>query len=238
MHRTWWSTFLLLGFAGGLLLPASAGAQSTPLSPIGSFWVTPYLGVGFQGTYYDDVVQFSDGGMDFLKIDPGSALVYGVQLGYRHRSTWTVNLNVATSSPDAQYVEDLELRPDVDLRTTQLEVGLLYDLSSFPVGGKIAPFLIGGGLSLTFHSLDRFTWGGNFIEPSNTSIGVHGLAALDIPLVPKVSLRGQAKLAVISLSLSDVEEKIAIAEGGGVTATLDSETTTYFVISVGVTVRL
>lgn len=238
MPRISRNTFVILGCVGALLLPSSAGAQSTPLSPIGSFWVTPYLGIGFQGEYYDDVVQFSDGGTDFLRINPGSGLVYGVQLGYRFRPSWTLQVNVASSAPDAEYVEDLRLRPDVELRTSQLEVGVLYDLSTFPVGGKIAPFLLGGGLSLTFHSLDRFTWGGQFVEPSSTSIGVHGLAALDIPLAPKVSLRGQAKFAVISLSLGDLEEKIAFAEDGGVTATLDSGITTYLVISAGVTVRL
>ncbi len=51
----------------------------------------------------------------------------------------------STSTPEATYVEDNDVRPDVDLRTTQLELGLLYDLSTFPVAGKIAPFMIGGG---------------------------------------------------------------------------------------------
>jgi len=238
MPRISRNTFMLLGCAGALLLSSSAGAQSISLSPIGSFSVTPYLGIGFQGEYYDDFVQFSDGGTDLLRIDPGSGLVYGVQLGYRVGPSWTLQVNLATSSPDAKYVEDRKIRPDVELRTSQLEVGVLYDLSTFPVGGKIAPFLLGGGLSLTFHSLNRFRWKREVIEPSTTSIGVHGLAALDIPLAPKVSLRGQAKLAVISLSLGDLEKKIAFAEDGGVTATLDSGITTYLVISAGVTVRL
>ncbi len=238
MPRISRNTFVILGCAGALLLSSSAGAQSIPLSPIGSFWVTPYLGIGFQGEYYDDFVQFSDGGSDFLTINPGSGLVYGVQLGYRFRPSWTLHVNLATSSPDAEYKRDLKPQGDVELRTSQLEVGVLYDLSTFPVGGKIAPFLLGGGLSLTFHSLNRFRWKREVIEPSTTSIGVHGLAAIDIPLAPRVSLRGQAKFAAISLSLGDLEKKIAVAEPGDVTATLDSGTTTYLVISAGVTFRL
>lgn len=229
---------VFLGLLGALLLPSASQTQSVPRGPIGSLWATAYVGVGFQGEYYDDIVQFSDGGTDFLKIDPGSSLVFGMQVGYRIRSSWTVQVNLATSSPDAEYIEDLRLRPDVRMKTTQLEVGILYDLSSFPVAGKIAPLMLGGGVSLTFHSLDRFSWGGNFVEPKTTSIGAHGLAALDVPVAPRISLRGQAKLAVIALSLSDLEEKVAIAEGGGVTAALDGRTISYFVISAGVTVRL
>jgi hypothetical protein len=204
---------------------------------LGSFWVTGYVGLGFQGKYYDGLVRFSDGSVDRLTIDPGSATVYGAALGYRFRPLWSLNLAVATSSPDAQYVEGTTLRPNVGLRTTQLDAGILYDLSQFPVSGKIAPFAVGGGLTLTFHSVNRFTWGGKVIEPNTTSVGVHGLAILDVPLAPNVSLRGQSKLTVSRLARGDLERKLAFAEGVA-SATLDGGTATYLVISVGVTLRL
>lgn len=225
---------LIAGVVAGVLAFDTAAAQATRPS----LWVTPYLGIGVQGEYYDGVVQFSDGGTDLLRIDPGTGLVIGAQLGYRFRPALTLHVNVATSSPDADYVEDGTLRPDVELETTQLEAGLLYDLGSFPVAGAIAPLFIGGGLSLTFHSVDRFSWDGNVVQPSTTSIGVHGLIGLDVPVGPRVSVRGQGKVSVSPLARGGLEEKIALAEGGGVTASVDGGTSSYFVLSAGVTIRL
>ena len=230
--------FLLLACAGVLLLPGQGWAQTTPSSPLGSFWVTPYLGVAFQGEYHDGLVQFADGDIELLRLDPGSALVYGVQAGYRTGMAVTLQANLSYSVPEARYIEDNNIRPGVDVKTTQLELGLLYDLSTFPIADKIAPFLIGGGLSLTFHSFDPFQWSGDFIQPSSTSIGVHGLAALDIPLAPKISLRGQAKLTASSLALGDLNDKIAFAEGTAIVNSLDGGISTYFVLTAGLTFRL
>ncbi len=230
--------FLLLACAGVLLLPGDGWAQAAPLSPLGSFWLAPYLGVGFQGEYHDAIVVFADGDRELLRLDPGTAIAYGVQVGYRTGMAWTVHANLSHSVPEARYVENNNVRPNVDLKTTQLELGLLYDLSTFPIADKIAPFFIGGGLSLTFHSFDPFRWDDEFIEPSSTSIGVHGLAVLDIPLAPKVSLRGQAKLTASSLALGDLNDKIAFAEGTAIVNSLDGGIATYFVLSAGLTFRL
>ena len=237
MIRHWQKVAGLASLLALFLLPNAARAQSTPESTMGSFWITPYLGVGFQGEYYDDFVQFSDGGTDFLTIDSRKRIVFGVEMGYRLQESWSLRFNLGTASPDAQYVEDLSLRPEAELKTTQFEMGLLYDLGTFPVGDKVAPFQIGGGLSATFHSLDRFSWDGGFINPRATSFGVHGLAAVDIPLGPKLSLRGQGKLSVTPLSFDDLEDKISAAEGGGVKANLESHTMTDIVFSVGLSIR-
>lgn len=90
---------------------------------------------------------------------------------------------------------------------------------------------------MTSHSLKRFTWNGNAIRLGTTSIGAHGLATLDIPVAPKLNFHGQAKLSLTPLSLGDLEEKIAAAEGGGLTATLDAGTSTYFQMLFGVAYR-
>lgn len=226
---------------GALLLPSSASSQSRPQprasKPAGAIWVAPYIGVGFQSSYYDDVVQFSDGSSDFLMVDPGTSVLLGLQLGYRFSPKWTLHLNASTSSPNAEYIEDLTPRPDNDLRTTQFEAGLLHDVAALRVGRDNAPLSIGGGLSMTSHSLRRFTWNGNAIRPSTTSVGAHGLAALDIPLAPKLNFHGQAKVSVTPLSLGDLEDKIAAAEGGGVTASLDAGTSTNFQLLFGVAYR-
>lgn len=226
---------------GVLLLPSLAAAQTRPQrqapKPAGAIWVAPYIGLGFQSAYYDDVVQFSDGSSDFLTVDPGSSAVLGLQFGYRFNPKWTLHLNASTSAPNAEYIEDLTPRPDNDLRTTQFEAGLLYDVAALRVGRDKAPLSVGGGLSLTSHSLKRFTWDGNAIRPSTTSLGAHGLAALEIPLAPKLNFRGQAKVSVTPLSLGDLEDKIAAAEGGAVTASLDAGTSTAFQMLFGVSYR-
>lgn len=239
--RPFRGTVALLGSAA-LLLPGPALAQAARatgvLEPLGSFWVTPYLGIGLQNKYYDGLVHFSNGGTDLLVIDPGAGIVFGVQVGYRFRPAWTFYGDLATSSPDAGYIENRTLRPDIGLATTQIEAGVLYDVGTFPVAGKIAPLSIGGGLSLTVHTLQRFTWGGTYVAPTTTSVGLHGLAALDIPLAPKVSVRAQTKLTVSRLARGDLEQKIAFAEGPGLTATLDGRTLTHLLIAAGITIRL
>ncbi len=232
----------IIPFVGSAVLLLSSAMQAQvrrapqPVQRLRAFSVTPYLAIGFQNTYYDGLVQFSDGSTKLLTIDPGSDLVLGAQVGYRVRPRWSALVNVATSSPEARFVEDGSLRPDLGLRTTQLEAGLLYDVSTFPMSGKVAPLSVGGGLSLTVHSVNRFSWDGNFVEPQTTSIGLHGLAALDIPLSPRVNFHGQTKLVLTPLSRGDLENKIALADGKPA-ATLDGGTSTYFVISAGVTFR-
>ena len=232
-----WGSLLLVGILGIALVPTYAGAQAPSPSPVGSFCIAPYLGVGFQSEYHDGLVQFADGDLELLTLDPGSGVVFGARAGYRFAPSWTAQANLGYSKSDAQYVEDGTIRPDVGLSTTQLELGVLYDMGSFPVGGKSAQFFLGGGLSLTFHSFDPFQWDGTFIEPSSTSLGVHGVVGLDIPLTPMLSLSSQAKLTVTSLSLGDLNDKIALAEGEAIVQPLDGGIGTYFVLSVGVTIR-
>lgn len=230
-------TLMLLGCAGTLMLPSLARAQEVPLSPIGSFSVTPYLGLGFQSEYHDAVVEFDDGDRELLRLEPGTGIVIGVQAGYRVGSSLTAQANLSYSAPAAEYVEDNEVRPSVDVKTILFELGVLHDLSTFPVGANVASFLVGGGLSLTFHSFDPFQWDDVFIEPSSTSFGVHGLAALDIPLASKLTFRGQVKLTVTSLALGDLNDKIALAEGNLIVNPLDGGIGTYLVLSAGVTIR-
>ena len=225
-----------------LLFPNLAEAQARRSQPQttkkpGNVWIAPYIGVGFQNAYYDGVVQFSDGTSEFLTVDPGTSVLAGAQFGYRFSPKWTLHVNVSTTSPNAEYIEDLSPRPDNSLRTNQLEAGLLYNAASVRIGRDQAPLAVGGGLSVTNHSLKRFTWSDNAIRPSTTSIGAHGLAALDIPLAPKLNFRGQAKVSVTPLSLGDLEEKIAAAQGGAVTASLNSGTSLAFQMLFGVSYR-
>ncbi len=98
-------SFLLVTSAAALLLPGllpgSARAQAVPLSPLGSFWLTPYVGVGFQGEYHDAVVQFADGDRELLRLEPGNAIVYGVHAGYRSGTVLTMQASLSLSVPEA-----------------------------------------------------------------------------------------------------------------------------------------
>jgi hypothetical protein len=232
-----------LVFAGTvLLLPAAAQSQArtpAPARPAAAsrLWIAPYFGAGFQNNYYDGLVQFSDASSAFLTLDPGTSTVLGVQLGYRLSPKWSVQGSLSTAAPNASYIENLTLRPDQHLRTTQIDAGLLYDAAALRVGKDKAPITIGGGLSLTSHSIKNFLWNGNTIRPGATSVGAHVVAGLDIPLAPKVSFHSQAKLSLTPLSRGDLEEKIGAAQGGGVTATLDGGTSTYFQLNLGAAYR-
>jgi hypothetical protein len=224
------------------MLPGSAGAQARTqaraMQPSSSgLWIAPYFGAGFQSTYYDGVVQFSDGTTAFLTVDPGTSVVLGLQLGYRLSPKWTLQGNISTASPSTEYIEDLQLRPENHLRATQIEAGMLYDAASLRIGRDKAPLAVGGGLSLTSHSMKNLIWNGNAIRPSATSIGAHALAALDIPLAPRLTFHSQAKLTMTPLSRGDLEEKLAAAQGGSVAATLDSGMSTYFQLLIGAAYR-
>ncbi len=113
--------FLLLACAGVLLLPGQGWAQAAVVSPLGSFWLTPYLGVGFQGEYHDAIVLFADGDTELLRLDPGSALVYGVQAGLRTGSAVTVQAHLSYSVPEARYIEDNNRNLTAALRTRRVD---------------------------------------------------------------------------------------------------------------------
>ena len=51
--------------------------------------------------------------------------MYGVRAGYRTGMAWTVQANLSYSVPEARYTENNNSRPNVDVKTTQLELGLL-----------------------------------------------------------------------------------------------------------------
>jgi hypothetical protein len=232
-----------LGFAGAiLLLPAAAQSQARTAAAArpaaaSRIWIAPYFGAGVQSNYYDGLVQFSDGSSAFLTLDPGTSVVFGVQVGYRLSPKWTMQSSVSTASPDASYIENLSARPDQNLRTTQIDAGILYDAAALRVGKDKAPITIGGGLSLTSHSIKNLVWNGNTIRPGATSIGAHVVAGLDIPLAEKFSFHSQAKLSLTPLSRGDLEEKLGAAQGGGVTAALDGGTSTYFQLNLGAAYR-
>ncbi|HEY6783367.1 MAG TPA: hypothetical protein VI159_00360 [Gemmatimonadales bacterium] len=221
----------------GVLVAGPLQGQARANNPVGTFWVMPYVGVGFENRFYDGIVTFSNAKTKSLLIDPGSAIVVGAEAGYRFRAAWSVYAGVSTSSPTGQYIENLTLQPDVTLKTTKLDAGVLYDVLTMPVGGKSALLSIGGGISLTMQSLHQFSWKGNTVEPSSSSAGLHALAALDIPLGSKLSFNAQTKLTVSSLARGNLQNEIALAEGGGVTAQLDSRTLTDFLISGGLRIR-
>lgn len=221
-----------------LLGPNFASAQNSTKTTHQKTWLSPSIGFGSQGTFYNGIISFSDSSVDFLMIDPGSAFTLGLEIGHRFQPSLTGYFSLSTSLAGARYIEDLTVRPKLDLRTTRFEFGILHDIGKIKSGPTWIPIQVGGGLSLVSTKLKNFTWDGILISSSSTSLGFHGLGALEIPFGPNTSFRGQIRLNFTSPSYGDLEKKIAAAEGGGVTASMDSGWITDLGIRAGVSFSL
>jgi hypothetical protein len=199
------------------------------------FRVTPLVGLGVWGDYYQGPVLFSDGDRDFLEIEPDAGVTVGLQLSYYLTERLAVYVGATYASPDADYVEDRNVRPDIELKTLDVDLGVLFDVARF---GSVTPstFALGGGLSVVSHSPEGMVWDGERIEPTTTSLGVHGLGALDLGLTALLALRVQLELGVVALRLDDLEEALAFADNEAA-ADLDSEAVTYAQASIGLTLR-
>lgn len=221
-----------------LLGPNFASAQRAAKTTPQKTWLSPSIGFGSHGTFYNGILKFSDNSVDFLMIDPGSAFTLGLQIGHRFQPSLTGYLSLSTSSTQARYIEDLTVRPSLDLRTTLFEVGILHDIGNLKSGPTGIPIQLGGGLSLVTNKLKNFAWDGILITSSSTSLGFHGLGALEIPFEPSISFRGQIRMNFTAPSYGDLEKKIAAAEGGGVTASMDSGWITDLGIRAGLSFNL
>jgi len=62
--------------------------------------------------------------------------------------------------------------------------------------------------------------------------------ALDGVCAPRVDFHGEGKLTLTPLSLGDLEQQLAAAEGAGLTASLTGRTPTVLLPAAGVKVRL
>ncbi len=230
--QRWIIVVAAVALAGMFSSAAVADEESKPSG--GRLTLTPYFGLVSQSEYYEDFVLFLDGDRDFLLIEPESGPTLGIELAYSFKPKLAGYVQLSYASTDARYVEDDNLRPDVDFDMVRFELGVRYTLAA--LGAKRAPLFGGGGLSLTSHSVSGMAWSGRPVDASATSIGVHGLLGIDYPVGPRLSLRGALKISFTPLELDELENEIIQAEGE--LAELDGETSRVVELQFGLTILL
>jgi hypothetical protein len=201
-------------------LSIATTVRAEPAAPR-RFTLGVLVGLGAQSEYHDGPVRFSDGDVDFLSVDPGPSLQLGLSAAYLFGERLAGNLTLWYGNSDANYIENDNFRPDLEVSTTAIDLGVTYQI----VSTRKVRFAAGGGLTLAFQSVDRMVWDDNLIEPSTSAIGLHGLGVLDVPLTERVAFRALLRLGLSSPQLGDLEDELARAEGeAGADAEGDSRT--------------
>jgi hypothetical protein len=227
------STRFLSGSACGLaVLGASLAAGAEPASSGSGVTLTPHIGVVAESEYVEGPVHFSNGDVDYISIDPDTGLLIGVDLAYRFSGRVSGFLTLAYAAADAGYVEKDRLRPDVGLDTVRIQPGVRFDVASF--GSSTLAF--GAGLSLDFISVDGLVWHDRAMAPDSASIGLFGLAALDVGLTSRLTLRAQLDLELSHPFLGDLERQLALAEGER-DASVDEDARTALILGLGLGIR-
>jgi hypothetical protein len=123
------------------------------------------VGLGAQSEYHDGPVQFSDGDVEFLSVDPGPSLQLGLSAAYLFGERLAGNLTLWYGNSDANYIENDNFRRDLEVSTTAIDLGVTYQI----VTTSKVRFAAGGGLTLAFQSVDRMVW--EDYQPSTSAIG-------------------------------------------------------------------
>ncbi len=190
-------------------------------------------GLGAQSEYHDGFVRFSDGDVDFLAVEPGTSLNLGLSGAYPFGARIDGYATLWFGTADARYIEKDNVRPDVGITTTTIDLGASYHV----LATSKLRFLAGGGLAIGFQSVDDMTWDGRRIAPSTSVIGLHGLGVLDVSITPRTAFRALLRLGLGIPRLSDFENELARAEGEA-SADVDSESRTDALLAVGVAISL
>lgn len=214
-----------------VLAPATANAQGD--KPAGRFFLTPHLGVTSESDLVEGPVRFSDGGIDFISIEPATGLLIGLELGYALGPKLDGVLALSYATADARYVEDGDLRPDVNLDTIRIQPGVMYNIVD---SGKVG-VAVGGGLTLARLSLDGMSWNDRSVDAVSTAIGVFGAGGLDVGLSARASLHVHLALEVTRPSYGDIEDELAIADGEAA-SDVDHDLRQALLLAVGVTFAL
>jgi hypothetical protein len=216
---------VLVAFLAGLSSPALAQEAASPAT----FVLTPMIGVTMESDVVSGPVAFSDGGVDFISIEPDAGLLLGLELGYRFRPSLMGVLALSYATADAQYIEDNNLRPDLSIDTIRIQPGVMASVlqsGSLDVG-------VGGGLTIARIEIDDLVWNDRFRNVSSTAIGLFGAASLDIALSDLVSFHTHLALEVTRPSYGDLEDELAIADGEAF-AEVDHDLRTAAMLVVGV----
>lgn len=191
------------------------------------------IGAGTHGHYHDGFVRFSNGDLEFLSVDPGASL--NVALAGRYPLGARLDLHGALwfGRANARYIEGDDIRPEVSISTTTVDLGVSYRV----VVGPTVHVGVGGGLFFASQAVGDMTWDRAVIEPRTSVIGLHGLATLDVPLADRLMFRAALRLGVGAPGLGDLEGELARAEGE-TRAEAETHSRTDALLAVGIAVTL
>jgi hypothetical protein len=127
-----------------------------------TFALTPHVGVTSESAFVDGPVVFSDGDVDFILVEPDTALLLGVELSYWFSPKFAGVLGLSYATADARYIENNDLRRDVGFDTLRIQPGVMATVA----GGDKFALDVGGGLTLYRHSIDGLVWNDRRVDPT------------------------------------------------------------------------
>jgi hypothetical protein len=190
--------------------------------------LAPFIGVTSEGDVVNGAVQFSDGAVDFISIEPDPGLTFGLELGYAFRPKLIGVLGLSYTVADAQYFEDNNRRLDVGVNTLRIQPGVLFSI----VDTGRTRFGLGGGATLGRRTIDGMVWSGERIDPTSTLFGLFGAAGLDIGLSARIAFHTHLFLEIARPTYGDLEDELARADGEAASS-VDHDLTTAIGLGLG-----
>jgi hypothetical protein len=214
-------------------LATSSTALAQDASKPSAFAIIPHVGIASESAFVDGPVVFSDGEVDFILVEPDTAMLLGLELSYGFSPKVAGVLGLSYAMADARYIEDNNLRRDVGFDTLRIQPGVMVTVVS---GGKL-DLDLGGGVTLYRHSIDGLVWNDRRVDSSGLGVGLFGAAGIDVPLTSRLSFHSHLLLELSRAAYGGLEDDIAFADGEA-GATVDHETRTGLVLAIGLGINL
>lgn len=218
--------------------PGSATAQRILLPAAG------YLlgGGSLQSDFYNGSIDFSGGTNSSLRIGGPSTAVFGLLVEGNRSGKWGLRLSAGFSKGNADYVEATQTRPPVSLQSVQLEVGVVYSVAQLGTEDSPMRLAIEYGPSVTQHYLKDLIWNGQSVPSVRTTVlGAHisgSLAWNPKPLGNSLAIILGIKATVSELRLGKLADRLAAAQGAGLSASLQESSSTMLVYFLGIGINL
>jgi len=216
-----------------ILLASPSAAIAQQASEPAAFAITPHIGVTSESAFVDGPIVFSDGGVDYVLVEPRTGVLLGLELSYWFSKKLAGVLALSYATADARYIENNDLRRDVGIDTLRIQPGVMVNV----LGTDKFGLDVGGGLTIARISLDSLVWNDRVISPSSTAIGLFGAAGIDVTLTPRLSFHSHLMLELSRPSYGDFEDEIARADGE-TGADVDHNTRAALILAIGLSIGL
>jgi hypothetical protein len=214
------------------LATSSSPALAEAAEP-STFALTPHVGVTSESAFLDGPVVFSDGDVEFILVEPDTALLLGLELSYWFSPKLAGVLGLSYATADARYIEGNDLGRDVGFDTLRIQPGVMATV----VGGDKFALDVGGGLTVYRHSIDGLVWNDRRIDSSGLGLGLFGAAGIDVALTSRLSFHSHLLLEVSRAAYGGLEDDIAFADGEA-GADVDREARLGLVLAIGLGINL